>query len=137
MAQVGGVPLLVRLLTSQWSALQFEGARALLRLADAQELRQRVDGDLVNALVALVSGKPSESSLPAAVLLDRLSDVETLRSTLLQAEVIERIRKGCTTEGQAPACVELLNRLVAKLENAVPAAAAAPTPTPPSSEQKP
>lgn len=117
------MPLLVRLLTCQWSQLQFEGARALLRLADAQELRSRVDGDLVQALVALVSAKkPCESGLPAAVLLERLSEGEALRAALAQPDIVERLRVAKTIEGQPPALVELLNRLIARLE-AVPAAA--------------
>lgn len=125
---MGGVPLLVRLLTSQWGGLQFEGARALLRIADAHELRSRVDDELIGALVALVSAKkPTEGGLPAAVLLERLFDVETLRAVLGKPDVREALRNARTVQGQPPALIELLNRLLARLgDQPAPAAAVAP-----------
>ncbi len=116
----GGCVPLVRLATSQYTVLQFEGARALLKVAESEELREHVEkAEALGPLVELAGQAPSEAAVAAVLALEKLTENERIRAALKADEpLLARLTAIASTVSSAPNSQnlhEILTKLLARI----------------------
>jgi hypothetical protein len=115
----GGCVPLVRLATSQYTVLQFEGARALLKVAECEELRDAVvKAEALAPLVDLAGQLSTEAAVAAVLALEKLTETDSIRVALKKDEQLFSRLTAITSSGStAPTqkVHEIISKLLARL----------------------
>jgi hypothetical protein len=116
----GGCVPLVRLATSQYTVLQFEGARALLKVAESEDLREAVvKAEALGPLVELAGQQSTEAAIAAVLALEKLTETDSIRVALKKDEQLfsrlTAIGSSASTAPNTQKLHEIVTKLLARL----------------------